>query len=59
MGLARHTSEETRGLRCDGLDCFEVLVSKRGNDCKRKFYCREIRGYFNPYAKPKCRRGEK
>lgn len=51
-----HSSPKTRGLFCDGQPCFEVLMRRGKKTESERYYCAELRGYFEPseYGEGNC-----
>lgn len=45
-----HTFETTNGCRCDGKRCFEVLIRKHRKGNEVRYWCDELRGYFDPFT---------
>ena len=50
----KHTSPNTKHLRCDGMRCFEVLIRRRKIGTQERYWCDVRRGYFDPASLDHC-----
>lgn len=53
-----HTFITTKGCKCDGQKCFEVLIRKHKMGDEVRYWCSNMRGYFDPFNS-KCPKGRK
>ena len=51
-----HTCDESKGFKCDGKRCFEVLMRKHRFSVETRFWCDVKRGYFDPASVSQCER---
>lgn len=51
-----HSCDESKGFKCDGKRCFEVLKRKHRFYVETRYWCDDARGYFDPASQTQCKR---